>query len=243
MNRQGPKLGGAGGPNRFSSELPGRQKVAAHLLRSPFLAGDTRMAQHDLREQISYGTNTCNSIYRRAALLEIGLFDEESPGYADENDVDWRLRRIGYEILYLPDAKITHMRQFRSVGSFASYLYKVGYGKGYIALKRAKSMIRDLSFKPIITPGIFAFNILFHFTIMLLVMSLWYSLAWMLFSVMLAGYAALSLVSLIYYLRTLSPIDSLIAVIMQTLGHLSFILGQYFGALSLVLKKIRYRSK
>lgn len=47
---------------------------------------------------------------RRAALDEVGMFDEMySPAYSEETDLCYRLKRAGWLTYYLPDATIVHL--------------------------------------------------------------------------------------------------------------------------------------
>jgi glycogen(starch) synthase len=49
-----------------------------------------------------------NSAFRRAALVEIGGFDERFRYYLDEADVCLRLVRAGYEVVYLHNSPVRH---------------------------------------------------------------------------------------------------------------------------------------
>jgi N-acetylglucosaminyl-diphospho-decaprenol L-rhamnosyltransferase len=47
-------------------------------------------------------------VLRRAALDEVGLFDEEFFLYSEEVDLQFRLRRAGWDAHYFPDATVVH---------------------------------------------------------------------------------------------------------------------------------------
>lgn len=48
---------------------------------------------------------------RRAALEEVGMFDEMfSPAYSEETDLCYRLKQAGLRVYYYPDATIVHLR-------------------------------------------------------------------------------------------------------------------------------------
>lgn len=52
-----------------------------------------------------------NSLFRKSAVLDIGLFDERYKiGYEDV-DISKRLKQAGYKIIYEPEAIVYHMRQ------------------------------------------------------------------------------------------------------------------------------------
>jgi GT2 family glycosyltransferase len=70
---------------------------------------------------------TGNSVYRRSALLEVGLFDE-GLGYGYDNDVSYRLIGAGYRLAYCHDAgSIHHWRE--GVVDYARQQYGFGYGR------------------------------------------------------------------------------------------------------------------
>jgi len=52
--------------------------------------------------------STAFMVFRREALEEVGLVDEEYFIYSDETDLQYRLKRAGWKIVYLPDLKTVH---------------------------------------------------------------------------------------------------------------------------------------
>ncbi len=50
----------------------------------------------------------CAGLYRRAMLIEIGLFDEEFFAYADDVDIGLRARLAGWGCWYVPSARVYH---------------------------------------------------------------------------------------------------------------------------------------
>lgn len=54
------------------------------------------------------GVRGCNCAFRRAALLEVGGFDEFYTYYLDESDVCMRLSQAGYTTAHLPDNTVRH---------------------------------------------------------------------------------------------------------------------------------------
>jgi GT2 family glycosyltransferase len=49
------------------------------------------------------------ALYRRAALEEIGFFDEDYFCYVEDVDLGFRLRLAGYKAVYVPDAVVHHV--------------------------------------------------------------------------------------------------------------------------------------
>ena len=95
------KLGGAGGilfegvqttlADRWRRARMGQQWGPA-IVRNPL---------------VLYGSNT---VYRRSAVLEVGGYDETLRSAGDDTDLDMRLRAKGWELIYDPAARATHMR-------------------------------------------------------------------------------------------------------------------------------------
>lgn len=52
--------------------------------------------------------STAFMVFRREALEEVGLVDEEYFIYSDETDLQYRLKQAGWKIVYLPDLKTIH---------------------------------------------------------------------------------------------------------------------------------------
>jgi len=66
----------------------------------------------------------CAAFYRKRALEEVGLFDEKFFAYADDIDVGFRLRLLGYECAYVPSAIAYHelSASFGMLSSLKAYL-------------------------------------------------------------------------------------------------------------------------
>ena len=96
-----PKIAGAGGilfegvqatlPDRWRSARMGQQ-WGPTIVRNPL---------------VLYGSNT---VYRRCAVLEIAGYNESLRSAGDDTDLDMRLRAKGWDLIYDPAARATHMR-------------------------------------------------------------------------------------------------------------------------------------
>jgi len=51
----------------------------------------------------------CMSLFKKNMIKEAGGFDELCYIYFEETDLCWRLHRMGYDIIYVPDSKIYHI--------------------------------------------------------------------------------------------------------------------------------------
>jgi GT2 family glycosyltransferase len=56
-----------------------------------------------------FGPSGCTAVYRRAALEEVGLLDEDYVSFHEDVDLNWRLLLAGYKCLYVPEAVAYHV--------------------------------------------------------------------------------------------------------------------------------------
>jgi cellulose synthase/poly-beta-1,6-N-acetylglucosamine synthase-like glycosyltransferase len=70
---------------------------------------------------------TGNTAYRRLALMEVGLLDEEL-GYGYDNDISYRLTAAGYRLAFRRDAR-SHHRWREGLGAYLRQQYGLGYGR------------------------------------------------------------------------------------------------------------------
>jgi len=63
--------------------------------------------QYDSPSQIFWACGTC-AIFRRKALEEVGLLDEDFFAHMEEIDLAWRLHLAGYKLARVPQAKVYH---------------------------------------------------------------------------------------------------------------------------------------
>jgi glycogen(starch) synthase len=83
----------------------------------------------------------CNSSFRRAALLEVGGFDEEYEYFLDETDVCLRIVDAGYLIAQLPCAYVHHKyapSNIRGDNKVPRQRYPIIKNKVYFTLKHAR---------------------------------------------------------------------------------------------------------
>jgi GT2 family glycosyltransferase len=69
-----------------------------------------------------FGACACASMYRKAALDDVGLFDEDLFVSHEDVDLAFRLRLAGYDCRYVPDAVVRH-KGFGTRGTSASTLF------------------------------------------------------------------------------------------------------------------------
>ena len=107
----------------------------------------SRVMALDLRErysQLGPWTNhvcTGNSIYRKSALLAVGMFDE-TLGYGYDNDMSYRLVAAGYRLAFCPEAVSTHYWR-EGLASYARQQYGFGYGRLDLVAKHRRRVTGD----------------------------------------------------------------------------------------------------
>ena len=55
-----------------------------------------------------FGASGCAAFYRRVALVRAGGFPEHFGAYFEDVDLSFRLRRLGFEIVYQPESVVWH---------------------------------------------------------------------------------------------------------------------------------------
>ena len=71
-------------------------------------SGQRDEGQFEKREEV-FAFNGGSALLRRAALEEVGGFDERFFAYYEDTDLSWRLRLRGWRILYEPASVIDHV--------------------------------------------------------------------------------------------------------------------------------------
>lgn len=64
-----------------------------------------------------FGTCAASAIYRRKALIDVGLFDEEFFAYMEDVDLAWRLRLNNWKSFLVPNSIVYHVHSASSSSS------------------------------------------------------------------------------------------------------------------------------
>jgi GT2 family glycosyltransferase len=79
---------------------------------------------------------TGTTLYRKRALVQVGLFDEEF-GYGYDNDLSYRLTVAGFRLLLCREARSTHLWR-EHVTAYLRQQYGIGYGRLDIVRKHGR---------------------------------------------------------------------------------------------------------
>ena len=104
----GPRLlwpDGSLQPSMRDFPFPGKL-IKEHM---PFLRKKTAIHSLHLKEQKTDWLVGAVMAFRREALLDTGLFDEDYFFYHEETDLQYRLNRSGWEVWFVPDAQVVHL--------------------------------------------------------------------------------------------------------------------------------------
>lgn len=122
-----PGIVGVGGGIRNIGKGLWEESIALAL--DSFLGSANSVQDRVLKKKLFVKSiSGCNSMYRRADLLNIGGFN---PTYTmnEDTDINMRLSKIG-RILYTPEAIVLHNQQ-RNLTQFCKRMFSFGYGRGF----------------------------------------------------------------------------------------------------------------
>jgi len=88
-----------------------RLDTAGHFLSPfgfPYEIGVNEKEKKYFQRRLIFGARSAGMAVRKKVFQEIGGFDEDYFIYGEETDLSWRIWLAGYQILFLPSAKIKH---------------------------------------------------------------------------------------------------------------------------------------
>ena len=133
-----------GGPNITPEDDSKFVKCAGDVLS--FLSKPGARYGLDASEVIEIFHNpTCNVMYRKKVLEEVGGFNHDLVT-CDDEELDYRIRERGYRILYTPDAIVYHYRR-PTWKKFMKQAYNYGIGRMQ-AIKLHRNMGKVFHFVP-----------------------------------------------------------------------------------------------
>jgi len=152
------KVGGVGGIQKVPEDDSAFGKAVQEFLSlfgfiSDYMKSDLKMRQTNHNP-------TCNVMYRKALLLELGGFLVNLwPG--EDVEIDYRIRKRGYRLMFNPKAVVFHYR----VDNFSDYsrmMFRYGCAQGQLV--RKYGFFRRIHFLPVF---IFIFGIFLGYNIFL----------------------------------------------------------------------------
>jgi glycosyltransferase involved in cell wall biosynthesis len=124
-----------------------------------FLSFGKLRLYHSLGKSVVKPDNNCflsgalgsaNMAFRRSVLEELNNFDPELSYFGGDYDLSWRLQKLGFKLIYHPEALVYHQMR----GTVKSMIHQFYYfGKGMpLLLKKQPGNFSYLQIKPYILP-------------------------------------------------------------------------------------------
>ena len=139
----GPDVGGVGGDQKSpDDETELGKNIQEYFKTIGFITGyiKTGATQRETEHNPS-----CNSIYRKELLIELCGFDEALfPG--EDVDLDLRITRSGYKLIYNPEACVGHYRP-GTYRSFARMMRRYGECQAWLVKKHG--FFRPIQYEPV----------------------------------------------------------------------------------------------
>ena len=132
------RVASVGGPNITPEDDTEFAKCVGHVLEFLSSFGARYAFKADKVLEI-YHNPTCNSAYRRKVFEEVGGFNVKLIT-CDDEELDYRIRKKGYKILFTPYARVYHYRR-PTWKSFAKMSWKYGIGRGQV-IKLGREFIK-----------------------------------------------------------------------------------------------------
>ncbi len=128
----------ATGPNAIPSDLDGFSKAVGLALSTPLGGGPSTHTKVLTEKKYVNSAPGCNAVYYKDIFDKIGLFDE-SLITAEDADLNQRLKKSGYKILYAPSAKVFHYHR-TSLLKFFKQIYRYAIGRAQLVKKDKKAL-------------------------------------------------------------------------------------------------------
>lgn len=148
-------IGGVGGP---SISCRGGNYLSRRLLdiTSTFFAsaGSTNFARYASVKEVE-NIPSCQAVYPKKVIEKAGLYSEDLR-FCEDVDLNHRIKKSGYRILFSPDVVVEHDWKVKGFGSLFRFMF--GYGAGRAVASRRHHHL----FSPLyVLPSIAIFSLFF----------------------------------------------------------------------------------
>ena len=96
-------------------------------------AGSTLFIRHRSEKEVE-NIPSCHAVYHREAVERAGLYPEDLR-FCEDVDLNHRIRRLGYRLLYSSDVVVEHDWKVRSFGSLFRFMFGYGAGRSFACKK------------------------------------------------------------------------------------------------------------
>jgi cellulose synthase/poly-beta-1,6-N-acetylglucosamine synthase-like glycosyltransferase len=194
-----------------SNLSPGKQNFVGEVSGAAFLSfmgGRNFFSQNAVFPEERYTDHLSFSCYRKNAVEKVGGFD---PVFwcGQDYELDIRLRKVGYKILYTPKTKVYHFKR-DSVRSLWRQMYRYGIARAKMVKKHSDT----LKFFHLLGPGFILGGILIVILTLLGVLPVW------VIPCLIVAYVLMSMVSTLQMTRKPSVVVS--SVLFYLLIHVGY---------------------
>jgi glycosyltransferase involved in cell wall biosynthesis len=149
------EFGCAGGPDENPPNSPLVRRCIDYSMNSLIASGGLRRGEMHLAR---YSPASCNLAVKREVVQIAGMFNETLRCRGEEKEFLHRIRKEGFRIKYVREAKVWHWRR-PSMGSFLNQTFRSGKGRIDI-LRIAPEALELAHISPVIIVGIFMVGVL-----------------------------------------------------------------------------------
>lgn len=133
-----PHVGSVGGPHICPPDAPFLSKAIDFLWQTFFGAATARYPKISNKIQIVDHNPTCNMAIRRKIFDLVGGFDE-ALWPAEDVQLGYVIRRLGYVNLYVPNAIVWHNRP-KTLLAFSKMMFRYGFSRAKLTLKHPRTI-------------------------------------------------------------------------------------------------------
>ncbi len=215
-------IGGISGPVTPFSKAPYLSKAIMDVLSTFFAnAGSAQFARYKKQKEVK-SVPSCNAVYRREAIERAGLFAEDLR-FCEDADLNHKIRKLGYRLVYSPKVIVEHDWKVYSFVSLFRYIFRYGVGRA-IAVRKRHYLFSLLNAVPSIALVLASFLVL---------LSLVFGGPFLYSAVLLlSSYCALAFVSTFFAVYRFKDIKMLlVAPVTYVLAHVGYSIGFILGFL------------
>jgi cellulose synthase/poly-beta-1,6-N-acetylglucosamine synthase-like glycosyltransferase len=217
-----------GGPNLIFDTDPAFGRVVGYAQETFLGSGGSAQSNNSTKKHYVASLPNCNAMYRKSTIVEAGYFDERFV-LGQDGDLNYRINKIGYKFLYIPEAKVLHHRR-GTLKSFSVRMFKYGMWMGEL-FKKHGEFVRWYAFLP---------SIAIAFAVLSLIVSIVYPAPIIVLLVLMALYFVLVFVTSLQVIYKMKSKYGLFTLLVIPVQHITYGLGfMYSFANSLLLSKDR----
>lgn len=202
-----------GGPNLIFDTDPIFGRVVGYAQESFLGSGGSAQSKNSAKKHYVSSLPNCNAMYKKAAIQEVGGFDERFV-VGQDGDLNYRIGKKGNRFLYIPEARVLHHRR-GTLKSFSIRMFKYGMWMAEL-FKKHGEFVRWYAFLP---------SIAILFAVTLLIASIkYYTPSQILFTLM-AIYFVLVFITSMQVTYKMKSKYGLFALLIIPVQHIAYGLG------------------